>query len=130
MLVYVIPTQTIDGGAVISPALLPQICAIGIMGLSALLVVSSLGRIRRGEAEAAWPIARGEWAAAAAVIVAVVGAVVLFDHVHPGVATVFVVLSLMLFMGERRWWLLAGLPAVLVAGGYVLFFHVLGMALR
>ena len=35
----------------------------------------------------------------------------------------------MLYMGERRLWLLVGVPAVLLVGAWLLFYRVLGTAI-
>lgn len=128
-LFIIIPTQTSTAGdATISPALLPQICALGIAVLGAVLVALSYGKLRRGEGSTEAPVKLDEWVSAAVVVIVIAVAVVIFKLVHPGVAVVFLVLTLMLYMGERRWWLLAGIPGCLAIGGYIFFYRILGMA--
>ena len=129
MLVIVIPTQTSEGGdATISPALLPQICAIGITGLAIMLTLQATGRLRRGVA-AGIRVPAAEWWSALAVLLAVGAAIALFVWVSPAVSAAVLVVGLMLYMGERRIWLLAGIPAVLLVGAWLLFYRVLGTAI-
>ena len=129
MLAVVIPTQTSEGGdATISPALLPQICAIGITGLAVMLTLQATGRLRRGVA-AGIRVPAAEWWSALAVLLAVVAAIALFVWVSPAVAAVLLIVGPMLYMGERRIWLLVGIPAVLIVGAWFLFYRVLGTAI-
>lgn len=133
MLVYVIPNEIVEGGDyTISPALLPKICAIGITALSAVLLVQSALALRREKAGADL---EGDqrptpWGPALIALGAVVAATVIFRYVHPAPAAFLLVLSLMLYMGERRWLPLAGLPLALVVLGYLLFYEVLGIVVR
>ncbi len=129
MLAVVIPTQTSEGGdASISPALLPQICAVGITGLAVMLTLQAAGRLRRGAA-AGVRVPAAEWWSALAVLLAVAGAIALFIWVSPALAAAAMVVGLMLYMGERRIWLLVGIPAVLLIGAWLLFYRVLGTAI-
>ena len=129
MLVAVIPTQTSEGGdATISPALLPQICAIGITGLAIMLTLQATGRLRRGVA-AGIRVPAAEWWSALAVLLAVAAAIALFVWVSPAVSAAALVVGLMLYMNERRIWLLAGIPATLLVGAWFLFYRVLGTAI-
>ncbi len=129
MLVLVIPAETSEGGdASISPALLPQICATGIAGLALLLTLRAAGRLRRGQA-AGQSVPASEWRSALAVLLAVAGAIAIFVLVSPAVAAGLLVAGLMLYMGERRLWLLAGVPATLLIGAWLLFYRVLGTAI-
>ena len=129
MLGAVIPSQTSDGGdASISPALLPQICAAAITGLAAILAVRAWRKLSRGEA-AGQAVATSEWLACLVVVVTVSLAVILFLWVNPAFAAAVVIAGLMVFMGERRWWLIVAVPAVLIVGTWALFTHVLGTAI-
>ena len=129
MLAAVIPAQTSEGGdATISPALLPQICSVGIAGLGVLLTLQAAGRLRRGAA-AGVRVPGAEWRAMLAVVLAVAAAIALFVWVSPAAAAVLLVVGPMLYMGERRIWLLAGIPAVLLVGAWLLFYRVLGTAI-
>ena len=129
MLVAVIPTQTSEGGdATISPALLPQICAIAITGLAIMLTLQATGRLRRGVA-AGIRVPAAEWWSALAVLLAVAAAIALFVWVSPAVSAAALVVGLMLYMDERRIWLLAGIPAALLVGAWFLFYRVLGTAI-
>ncbi|MGI9422122.1 MAG: tripartite tricarboxylate transporter TctB family protein [Hyphomicrobiaceae bacterium] len=128
-LFILIPTQTSSGGdATISPALLPQICAIGITGLAILLTLRAAGRLRRGLA-AGQIVPATEWLSSLAVIIAVAAGIALFKFVNPGLAAGFMIISLMLYMGERRLWFLIGIPAVLLIGSWFLFYRILGTAI-
>ena len=125
MLGAVIPSQTSNGGdASISPALLPQICATAITGLAAILAVRAWRKLTRGEA-AGQSVAASEWLVVAAVSLAVI----LFFWVNPALAAAVLIAGLMVFMGERRWWLIIALPAVLITGTWALFTQVLGTAI-
>jgi uncharacterized membrane protein len=129
MLFVLIPSQTSAGGdATISPALLPYICSIGITGLAMLLIARAAGRLRRGQ-PAGESVPNAEWIAAGVVIVFVSAAVAIFKLVNPAVAAGLLIVSLMLFMAERRIWLLVGIPGVLLFGAWVLFYRVLGTAI-
>ena len=129
MLGAVIPSQTSDGGdASISPALLPQICATAITGLAAILAVRAWRKLTRGEA-AGQSVAASEWLACAVGVAAVSLAVILFLWVTPALAAAVLIAGLMVFMGERRWWLIIALPAVLITGTWALFTQVLGTAI-
>ena len=128
-LLVLIPTQTSEGGdASISPALLPQICAIGITGLAIILTFVAAGKLRRGEA-AGLSVPHAEWYSAGAVLIAVIGGIALFKWVSPGLATVVMIVGLMLYMGERRIWLVVGIPGFLLIGSWLLFYRVLGTAI-
>ena len=129
LLAFIIPTQTSEGGdATISPALLPQICAVGITVLALMLAARAAGRLRRGEA-AGVVVPNAEWLAALAVLVAVSVSVALFVWVHPAVAAGALVVGLMLYMGERRIVFLIAIPVVLLVGSWILFYKVLGTAI-
>ncbi|MBT6277985.1 MAG: hypothetical protein HOI95_28100 [Chromatiales bacterium] len=129
LLTFIIPDQTSEGGdATISPALLPQICAIGITGLAILLSLRAAGALRRGQA-AGQTIPTAECWSAVTVIIAVTGAVALFTYVHPALAAGLLVLGLMLYMGERRIGFLISFPAALLIGSWYLFYQVLGTAI-
>jgi hypothetical protein len=132
MLFYVIPNEIVEGGDyTISPALLPQICAIGITALSALLIakaVSSRRSAAPGEIEDEGRLM--PWAPALVALTTVTAAIVIFRLLHPVPAVVFLVAALMLYMGERRWYFVIGLPVALLGIGYVLFYEVLGLVVR
>ena len=125
-LFWIIPAQTEqDTGAAVPPALLPQICVIGITLLAAVLTINALrGKTPPGKA----PKAK-EWAAMGAILVFILIGGALFTYVHPAVAGVFVTLATMLFMGERRIYLLILLPGILVLSIYLLFYELLGTAI-
>jgi hypothetical protein len=123
---FVIPAETQHNtGAAVPPALMPQVCAIGITILAAILTLNALrGKTPEGKAPKLT-----EWAALGAVTVIVLAAAMLFEYVHPAAAGFFVSAATMLYMGERRWHLVAGLPAALVLCIYLLFYEVLGTAI-
>lgn len=128
-LFVLIPNQTSSGGdASISPALLPQICAAGITGLAMLLTARAAGRLSRG-LPAGQTVPNAEWLASAVVIVVVAASIAIFKFINPAVAAGLLIVSLMLFMGERRPWFLIGIPAVLLIGAWFLFYRVLGTAI-
>ena len=127
LLIWIIPAQTEPNtGAAVAPALLPQICAVGITILAAVLTLNGV----RGVTVNAEAPKKSEWAAMVAVVTFIILTTVLFKYVHAAVAGAFVCLATMLFMGERRWWALIGLPGALVLGVYLLFYEFLGTAIR
>ena len=126
MLFWIIPAQTEqDTGAAVPPALLPQICAIGITALAATLTLNAL----RGATPPGKAPKLTEWAAMGAVLVIILAGAAIFIHVHPAAGGIFVSLATMLYMGERRWYLLIALPGVLVLSIYLLFYELLGTAI-
>ncbi len=126
LLFVIIPAQTEqDTGAAVPPDLLPQICAVGITILAAVLTLNAL----RGKTPDIKPPKASEWRALVAVVVIILAAVALFEHVHPAAAGFFVTLATMLYMEERRWYLLLALPGSLVAIVYLLFYEFLGTAI-
>ncbi len=126
MLFWIIPAQTDqDTGAAVPPDLLPQICVIGITILAAVLTINAArGTTPEGKAPKLT-----EWAAMVAVIAIIVAGAALFTHVHSAVGGFFVSLATMLYMGERRWYLLIALPSSLVLIIYLLFYEFLGTAI-
>ncbi len=127
LLFWIIPLQTEQNtGAAVPPDLLPNICAIGIAVLAAILTV----RAARNTAPAGEVPAGTEWAAMVAIVIVVIVGAVLFEYVHPAAAGFFVCLAPMLYMGERRWYLLLALPGTLVLAVYLLFYEVLGTAIQ
>lgn len=127
LLFWIIPLQTEQNtGAAVPPDLLPNICAIGIALLAAVLTI----RAARNTAPTGDAPAGREWAAMVAVVVVVIVGAVLFEYVHPAAAGFFVCFAPMVYMGERRWYLLIGLPGALVVGVYLLFYEVLGTAIQ
>ena len=126
MLFWIIPTQTEqDTGAAVPPSLLPQICVTGITILAGILCINSL----RGKSLENKPPKLKEWAAMAAIIIILTVGATLFTLVHPAVAGAFISLATMLYMGERRIYLLIMLPGGLVLSIYLLFYELLGTAI-
>lgn len=127
LLFWIIPMQTQQNtGAAVPPDLVPNICAAGITVLAAILTL----RAARGNIPAGEIPESSEWAAMVAVVIVVVAGAVLFEYVHPAAAGFFVCLAPMLYMGERRWYLLLALPGALVLAVYLLFYEVLGTAIQ
>ena len=126
LLFFIIPAQTEqDTGAAVPPDMLPQICALGITLLAAVLTLNAL----RGKTPDAKPPKASEWRAMVAVVVIILAGAALFQYIHPVVAGLFVTLATMLYMDERRWHLLLALPAALVVIVYLLFYEFLGTAI-
>ncbi len=126
MLFWIIPVETDrNTGAAVPPALLPEICATGITILAAILTLNAL----RGRTPENKPPKASEWRALVAVVVIILAGATLFRHVHPIAGGLFVTLATMLYMEERRWYLLLGLPGGLVALVYLLFYEFLGTAI-
>ena len=126
MLFWIIPAQTDqDTGAAVPPDLLPQICVVGITILAGILTVNAA----RGTTPPSKAPKLSEWSALVGVLAIVIVGTVLFTHVHTAVGGFFVSLATMLYMGERRWYLLIALPSVLVLSIYLLFYEFLGTAI-
>jgi hypothetical protein len=129
-LLYIIPTQTSEAGdATISPALLPEICALSISILGALLAIMSLNQLRAGATSDESPIKRDDLISAVFVLLAIGFSSAVFILVNPALASLILVLSLMLYMGERRLPLLVAIPTTLTLAGYLLLYEVLGMTI-
>lgn len=126
LLFWIIPMQTDHNtGAAVTPDLLPNVCALGITILAAILSLNSLRSITQEEE----PPKNSEWAAMGAVVVIIMAGAALFEYVHPAVAGFLVTIATMLYMDERRWYLLIGLPGGLVLAIYLLFYELLGTAI-
>ena len=126
LLFWIIPAQTDqDTGAAVPPDLLPQICAVGITILAGILTVNAA----RGATPPNKAPKLSEWSAMVGVLAIVIIGTVLFSHVHTAVGGFFVSVATMLYMGERRWYLLIALPSALVLSIYLLFYEFLGTAI-
>ncbi len=126
LLFWIIPAHTDqDTGAAVPPALLPQICAIGITALAAILTINAL----RGTTPPGKAPKLTEWAAMGAVLTIIIAGAIMFKFVHPAAAGAFVSAATMLYMGERRLYLLILLPGTLVLSIYLSFYEFLGTAI-
>ncbi|MBT6275395.1 MAG: tripartite tricarboxylate transporter TctB family protein [Chromatiales bacterium] len=131
LLFWLIPWQveeTFDGQ--VSPRLLPQICAIGIGLLSAVMLFSNLfGADSKPKTDDAPPITRVEARAMFAIGGLLGLGILLFTWVGPLIACAVLIVGIMVVMGERRPLPIILIPSVLLGGAYVLFYEVLGTAI-
>lgn len=145
LLFWIIPWQieAVEGDVSISPRLVPQICAIFIAGLAALLLLNALREPAltadtpadspTGAAvdeEDPFPIDRSQFASMFAVTTLILTAILAFIFVHPAAGAIILVCGIMLYMGERRILMLVSIPAVLMLITYLLFYRLLGTAIE
>lgn len=122
----VIPDQTVATPDVaLGPAALPRIYA-GLIAVLATLRL--LATIRAREAGAGIDAANAR--SALMVFSCLLASIVLFVLLSPLVAGLFLVVSSMLLMGERRIVVLVATPSVLLIGAYLLFDQALGTSIQ
>ncbi len=129
---YFIPTQINEStDATISPRLLPQICAYALIFLSAIQLLNTVRASRaQSKGEQEWPVSPAEMLAMGAITVVFIVCIYLFNRFGPLVPGLLIVLTPMLFMGERRVLWLVLIPGTLVLAAYGLIYQVLGTSLQ
>lgn len=129
MLLAVIPAQIEEGPAgMMSPRLLPQMMIWLIGGLSVLLVLSNL-RGAPADDDGTPPFSREEVLAFVRIGGVFALALGLFLGFGALAASLALILGALLVLGERRLPVLVLMPLGLIGGCYLLFYHVLGMAI-
>jgi tripartite tricarboxylate transporter TctB family protein len=124
-LFIVLPAQTAaTGGIGLAPRDLPALATIVVIGLSALLVVHSLlaGSRERGTL---WPAGWHETLTMVIGFGLTLAGVVAFHYLGFIVGGSLLIVSIMLFMGERSWLRLILTPTVAVGGMYMFVTHLL-----
>lgn len=131
-LVFINPAQTSTGdGTVVSPRLLPQICAGVMVFCSGVLLakdmIQTFGRNASAEhvLKSNCTITRAEIGALFSVTALLSVCVGLFMWTGALVGVVVLITVGQLLAGERSPTALIIMPVVLVSGAYVLFYHVL-----
>jgi tripartite tricarboxylate transporter TctB family protein len=118
-LFVVLPAQTsATGGIGLAPRDLPALATIVVIGLSALLVVRALFAGLR-ESGSLWPTGWHETSTMLVGFGLTLAGVVAFQYVGFIVGGSLLVVSVMLFMGERSWLRLILTPTVAVGGMYL-----------
>ncbi len=127
ILVVVIPWQIEPAPeGFVSPRLVPQIT----MSIVALLsVLQVIGALRRTGPDEPMPVSRGEIMALLRIGADFALALALFLWAGPLAAAIALIVGTLLVLGERRLWLIALMPAVLIVAVWYLFYHVLGTAI-
>lgn len=134
MLFAVIPWQIEPGPqGMMSPRLVPGMMMALVTALAVLLVINNLraapdSKDADSEDDAS-PIVRGELLALVRIGAIFALAVALFSWVSPLAAGVIVVAGALLVLGERRPWMILGMPAILLLALWFLFYKVLGTAI-
>lgn len=127
LLAVIIPWQIADPSrALISPRLMPQLCAIGIIILAIAQCIKALkengaGKIIR--------FSRSELIALAGVVGLFAVALLLFALTGPLLPAIVLIVAPMLALGERRLWLLLLLPAVCITFVYVVLYVFAGSSI-
>lgn len=134
MLFAVIPWQIEPGPqGMMSPRLVPGMMMALVTALAVLLVINNLRAAPDSEdadpEDDASPIVRGELLALVRIGAIFALAVALFSWVSPLAAGVIVVAGALLVLGERRPWMILGMPAILLLALWFLFYKVLGTAI-
>ena len=134
MLFAVIPWQIEPGPqGMMSPRLVPGMMMALVTALAVLLVINNLRAAPDSEdadsEDDSSPIVRGELLALVRIGAIFALAVALFSWVSPLAAGVIVVAGALLVLGERRPWMILGMPAVLLLALWFLFYKVLGTAI-
>lgn len=126
LLFVVIPWQIADPSrALISPRLMPQLCAVAIIVLALAQCIKAL---REREVESV-RFRREELIALAGVVALFVGALLLFRLTGPLPPAILVLLLPMLALGERRMLVLLLLPATCISLVYVLLYVFAGTSI-
>ena len=127
LLFVIIPWQIADpSSAMISPRLMPQICAIGITGLALALCIQAWAAERT---RAGAPFERAELLALGGVVALFVVGLFLLRAAGPLIPAILIILVPMLAMGERRIPVLLGVPAVCIGFVYVILYGLAGSSI-
>ncbi len=129
LIFWLIPAQveTGDGDPTMSPRLMPYVCAIALLGLSALLVFGNLrGLSEKGES----PFTKQELMKMGLISLTIAVSALLFVYVHAIAAGIVVVVGVLAAMGERHPLPYIAIPVVLLLGVYLLFYQLLGTAIE
>lgn len=110
----------------ISPRLVPQLMMMTVAVLSCLQVVNAW---RQQASNDVWPISKSEILALVKILGAFAIGIVLYLFGNPLLAAIGLVVSALIFLEERRVWLILLLPMVLITGVWLLFYKVLGTAI-
>lgn len=117
-------------GAIISPRMMPRLCAAVLVVLSLVLIVQSLAALRR-EGDTSGPVfSRAEVVATLGVVGLFAVATLLFVYTGPLLPGLAIIVLPMLVLGERRIAMLTLLPAGLMGGAWLLFYVVLGTSFQ
>lgn len=126
LLFVIIPWQIADPSrALISPRLMPQLCAIAIIVLASAQCLKAL----RERDEAGMRFRREELIALVWVVALFVGALLLFRVAGPLLPAILVLVLPMLALGERRVLVLLLLPAGCISLVYVLLYVFAGTSI-
>ncbi len=129
MLFAVIPWQIEPGPqGMMSPRLVPGMMMAFVTALAVLLVINNLRAAPDPEDDVS-PISRSELLALVRIGAIFALAVALYSWVSPLAAGAAVVAGSLLALGERRPWMILGMPVVLLLALWFLFYKVLGTAI-
>ncbi|MGR3322192.1 MAG: tripartite tricarboxylate transporter TctB family protein [Pseudooceanicola sp.] len=129
--VVLIPWQIAPApGAIISPRMMPRLCAAVLVLLSLVMIAQSLLMPRREDDHTGPVFTRNEVIATLGVVTLIAVAALLFIHTGPLLPGLMVIVLPMLVLGERRIAMLTLLPAGLMGGAWLLFYVVLGTSFQ
>lgn len=127
LLTVIIPWQIADPSrALISPRLMPQICAVGIIILA---IAQCAKALRENDPTKTARFSRAELIALSGVIGLFALALVLFALTGPLLPAIVLIVLPMLALGERRIWLLLLLPALCITFVYVVLYVLAGSSI-
>ncbi|MCD1633120.1 tripartite tricarboxylate transporter TctB family protein [Martelella mediterranea] len=116
--------------AIISPRMMPRLCAAILVVLSLVLIVQSLLSLRLERADSGPVFSRNEIVATLGVVALFSVATLLFIYTGPLLPGLMIIILPMLALGERRIAMLTLLPAGLMGGAWLLFYIVLGTSFQ
>ncbi|AQZ51201.1 tripartite tricarboxylate transporter TctB family protein [Martelella mediterranea] len=116
--------------AIISPRMMPLLCAAILVILSLVLIGQSLLALRQLRDDSGPIFTRGEVIATLGVVVLFSVATLLFVYTGPLLPGLMIIILPMLALGERRIAMLTLLPAGLMGGAWLLFYVVLGTSFQ
>ena len=116
--------------AIISPRMMPLLCAAILVILSLVLIGQSLLALRQLRDDSGPIFTRGEVIATLGVVVLFAVATLLFIYTGPLLPGLMIIILPMLALGERRIAMLTLLPAGLMGGAWLLFYVVLGTSFQ
>jgi len=132
LLFFIIPSQIeIDEDVLLSPRLMPNLCAIIIIVLSTVLVAANVKpSTKPSEDQSEPPISLAEFKALFIMLAIIGTCLLLFFFAGALIASAVLIIGFMLVLGERRPLLLIVIPGSLLLGSYYLFYHLLGTAIK
>lgn len=116
--------------AIISPRMMPRLCAAILVVLSLVLIAQSYLSLRLERDDSGPVFSRSEIIATLGVTVLFAVTTLLFVYTGPLLPGLMIIILPMLALGERRIAMLTLLPAGLMGGAWLLFYVALGTSFQ